>query len=355
MVLIRIRSRWLVAAGAVAALVGLVAAAAQLFFLPSFAAIERADTLQHIQRVTDALRDDLRELERQAADWAAWDDTYAFVTTRDPTYVTSNLPNATYADLRLNLFLLYDRTARLVYGRGFDLESGRQRGLPPSIDSHLTPQSPLLRHLTVDSSVAGLLLLPEGPMLVVSRPILTSERQGPIRGTLIWGRFLSRWEIRRLGELTQVDLSAAPASNGARLSPADLEVTHRGGIVRHVEPVDRHWIAAVAVVPDIYRQPGLLLRIVVERDIMAQGRRTVVYFLLSFAVAAALAAAISTMLFDKLTASRRAWLRSEHQYQTLVQIASPLAILTLDREGRVLSWNAAAERIFGWTAEEVAG
>jgi PAS domain S-box-containing protein len=31
------------------------------------------------------------------------------------------------------------------------------------------------------------------------------------------------------------------------------------------------------------------------------------------------------------------------------------AILTLDREGRVLFWNKAAERIYGWTAEEVAG
>jgi two-component system, cell cycle sensor histidine kinase and response regulator CckA len=34
---------------------------------------------------------------------------------------------------------------------------------------------------------------------------------------------------------------------------------------------------------------------------------------------------------------------------------SPLAITVLDLEGKVLSWNPAAERIFGWSAEEVLG
>ena len=40
--------------------------------------------------------------------------------------------------------------------------------------------------------------------------------------------------------------------------------------------------------------------------------------------------------------------------QTLVD-ASPLAIYTLDAEGRVSSWNHAAEKMFGWPAAEVIG
>jgi two-component system cell cycle sensor histidine kinase/response regulator CckA len=40
--------------------------------------------------------------------------------------------------------------------------------------------------------------------------------------------------------------------------------------------------------------------------------------------------------------------------QTLVD-ASPLAICALDFEGRVQSWNRAAEQLFGWTADEVLG
>jgi len=40
--------------------------------------------------------------------------------------------------------------------------------------------------------------------------------------------------------------------------------------------------------------------------------------------------------------------------QALIR-ASPLAILTFDIEGRVQSWNVAAERIFGWSEEEALG
>ncbi len=40
--------------------------------------------------------------------------------------------------------------------------------------------------------------------------------------------------------------------------------------------------------------------------------------------------------------------------QTLIQ-ASPLAIISLDTDGLVRSWNAAAERMFGWTELEVLG
>ena len=35
--------------------------------------------------------------------------------------------------------------------------------------------------------------------------------------------------------------------------------------------------------------------------------------------------------------------------------ASPLAFMTLDREGKATGWNATAERIFGWSTEEVIG
>ena len=40
--------------------------------------------------------------------------------------------------------------------------------------------------------------------------------------------------------------------------------------------------------------------------------------------------------------------------QAIVQ-SSPLAILSLDPDGRVTSWNPAAERIFGWRADEALG
>ena len=46
--------------------------------------------------------------------------------------------------------------------------------------------------------------------------------------------------------------------------------------------------------------------------------------------------------------------RADDQYRALLA-ASPLAIMGLDREGRVSLWSTAAEQLFGWQASEVIG
>ena len=42
-------------------------------------------------------------------------------------------------------------------------------------------------------------------------------------------------------------------------------------------------------------------------------------------------------------------------FQAVIYKGSPLAMYTLDRTGHVLTWNPAAEALYGWRAEEVLG
>ena len=48
-------------------------------------------------------------------------------------------------------------------------------------------------------------------------------------------------------------------------------------------------------------------------------------------------------------------LRETNYILRAVVETSPIAIVTLDREGNVRLWNLGAERLFGWSAEEVVG
>ncbi len=59
------------------------------------------------------------------------------------------------------------------------------------------------------------------------------------------------------------------------------------------------------------------------------------------------------VITERLRAEEK--LRASEEFQRAIIAASPLAIITLDPEGRVRSWNDAAERIFGWTREEAVG
>jgi PAS domain S-box-containing protein len=45
---------------------------------------------------------------------------------------------------------------------------------------------------------------------------------------------------------------------------------------------------------------------------------------------------------------------AHHRLETYVE-ASPVALVTWDSDGRILSWNPAAERMFGWSAADVVG
>ncbi|MET0615849.1 MAG: PAS domain S-box protein, partial [Thermoleophilaceae bacterium] len=48
-------------------------------------------------------------------------------------------------------------------------------------------------------------------------------------------------------------------------------------------------------------------------------------------------------------------LRQSEERTRLVLDTAPDAFITLDRDGQITTWNAAAERMFGWTREEAAG
>ena len=47
-------------------------------------------------------------------------------------------------------------------------------------------------------------------------------------------------------------------------------------------------------------------------------------------------------------------LRGQAKFQAVVK-AAPMAVVSTDRQGRITSWNPAAERIFGWKLEEIVG
>ena len=67
-------------------------------------------------------------------------------------------------------------------GRAFDSRTQKEIPLSDTLKYQIYAGSPLLNHLNKESSHTGLLVLPEGPLLIVSRPVLNSQGEGPIGG-----------------------------------------------------------------------------------------------------------------------------------------------------------------------------
>ena len=117
------------------------------------------------------------------------------------------------ANLKLNLFLFTDASDNIIWGKFYDDENDKVTDVTQSfLLGQLTPNRTLLTHEDSQSSVKGVVLLPEDPMLVVSVQFKTQRQspQGlepPQIGSMIMGRFLDEAEVQRLAELTRLSLA----------------------------------------------------------------------------------------------------------------------------------------------------
>jgi PAS domain S-box-containing protein len=287
--------------------VGLIAVLhviSQVIVTGSFIDLERQYARQNVERVASVLSNEVSALDTMVSDWAAWDDTYAFIEDANEDYIRSNLVDETFTGFRINLMLFIDSSGRVVFGKAFDLHEEEEVAVPPGLYEHLSEDSPLLRHPNTASSVTGFVLLPEGPLLVASRPILTSEEEGPIRGTLIMGRYLDDAEIDRLAETTRSSLAIYRFDDPS--APVDIQTARLslGETLVFVQPLSGEIIAGYALLQDVYGQPGLIVKSEMDRELYRRGRTVQVYFNASLvAISIALGTAIMVLL-DRAFLSR---------------------------------------------------
>ena len=388
-------------------LVLLLYGASETFLLGSFANLEEHMVLQNVNRAQLALSSDVDQLNTALIDWAKWDDTYAFITDQNQNYITSNLPPGTLSQLRLNMILFINSSGQLVLGRIADLDTKKEMPVPQNFLKNLFHKGSLVCH-TESDIFNGIVMLPEGPLLISSQPILTSEGKGPVRGTLIMGRFLDS-ELARMSEMTKLPLISHRINDSNMTSDfAAAQSSVLGENPTLVKPLSEKSIAGYALIRDVYGGPALILRVDMPRDIYQQGRTTIYYFALFIVLIGLIFAATMVFLLDKTFLSKIArlsldvrniglsgdvstripiagkdeisslagiinnmlgridqsegelrrskeHLTSLHRFQNELLDTAAIWIDMFDAKGNTIFWNLAAERISGYSREEVVG
>ncbi|MEW6033892.1 MAG: CHASE4 domain-containing protein [Chloroflexota bacterium] len=286
-------------------LVALLHGISWIIVLGGFDQLERDNAHRDVERALAILSKEVSDLDSTTSDWAHWDDTYGFIEDGNTDYIESNLVDGTFIALRLNLMLFVDPSGEVVFGKAFDLHDEEEMPTPESLQEHLAADALLVRHTDTESHVAGLLPLSEGPMLIASRPILTSEDQGPVRGALVMGRYLDDAEVQRLAEVVQLSLTVEPFQDSQ--VPSGFQVPHltlseEPPIV--VQPLTAESIAGYALLRDIYGEPLLILRATMPRDIHQQGQRSMYYLVASLVAVALASGAAILVVLEKLVLSR---------------------------------------------------
>ncbi|MBS7655816.1 HAMP domain-containing protein [Candidatus Bathyarchaeota archaeon] len=279
---------------------------AQVAMVRTAVKIEEDDTRQNVRRALNAFSDELEKMLSMTRDYASWDDTYAFMIDRNEKYVKTNLVDETFLNLRLNLMLFVNTDGQIVFQRGFDLRKGCETQIPPSMLEHINPNSPLLHHSNERNAVAGILILPEGPLIVTSAPILTSRYTGPIRGTLIMGRYLNSDEVSRLSQTTHLLINIFQVDDSKL--PSDFQtattflLTNRSEIF--IKPLNEKSIAGYSLINDIYGEPALILRVDLPRNVYNEAKQNTAYFIYSMLLSASAYAVAIILLVERSITSR---------------------------------------------------
>ena len=315
-----------------AGLIAVLYASLSTIFGSSFTKLERRNAHQNMRRVQEAFFDELETLKVTAADYAEWDDTYAFMQNSNENFVRANLLDENFVRLRLNFFLLLNTRGEQVVGKGFNLEQHKETPVPESLQKHLAPNSILLKHPNTGSKITGILLLPEGTLMIASNPILTSQNTGSIRGSLIMASYLNAKRIQALRQRTQLSLSVyrvddaqlppdvqalrsalekTEADSSLSTQPSELSTKQAPIIIR---PLSADVIAGYTLLRDIYGRPALLLRADIPREIYKQGKVSLNYLILSLLGVGIVFSIGTLLLLEKTVLSRLANLSTNVEY-----------------------------------------
>jgi signal transduction histidine kinase len=277
------RKTFLILAVALISMTLIVYVSAQFILLDNYMALEKQRAEVNVKRCLNVLSNELSELDGTASDWAAWDDTYAFIQDANDNYLKSNLVDDTFTNLRLNMMLFIDSTGNVVYGKAFNLQNMSETPVPQDLLQLLSLGDFLWHHPDTESSLTGIVPLQEAPLLIASKPILTSQSEGPIRGALIIGLYLSSEEIENLEKTTYLPVVITPFNESATqiafqslYSSPTFEDTPI-----FTRQLNADTISGCALIKDVYGKFSFMLRVDIQQDIYKQGVISVAFFILA--------------------------------------------------------------------------
>jgi PAS domain S-box-containing protein len=289
----------------IAGLTGILYATSSTILLGSLVKAEEQEATQVVKGVLNVFSQTADDFNSRFADWSAWDDTYAFIQNRNKEFIASNLVPEGLANVRVNIAVFVNTSGKIVYGTGLDTKKLQLTPVPEALKQHISLNDPLLQHPNAESSLAGIMLLPSGPVLITSRPIVTTKSTGPIRGTLVFGRNLDAAGIAKLSKITRLPLivhSINEPELPAEFQKVRAKLSANKPIL--VRALSEDSIAGYALLNDIYNQPALILRVDIPREIYRQGQTSLLYLLVSVILAGMGFIGCTLLLLEYLVLSR---------------------------------------------------
>ncbi len=266
--------------------------------------LEYQKNKDNIDRVIDALNEKIKKISISTADWSNWDDTCIFMKDHNKAYLDSNITDLSLNNLNINFLIFVSPDGKIFQSNSIDTETGKMlSSTPESFNKHIYAKSPLLKNPDTHTAVEGIVMLPEGMLMISSRDIISTEGTGPSRGKLIMGRFLDKEEIANLAEVTHLSVDFFPLASGS--VPVELKniIGNNSKNPIFIKNINNDKSLAYTAVKDIYGKSALVIRVENKRDIYNQGLRSVHYLLISLLITGLVFLMLTILILEKMILS----------------------------------------------------
>lgn len=316
-----------------ASLLGALYTVSSNLLLGNVKVAEEHSTRQSVNEVVQEYAKAGTDLYYTNLSWSKWDGTYSFIEQPNQAYIAENLNAATFPSWELDLLVLVHKSGRIVFAQACDEQTEKITSIPKPLAQQITLDNLLLQQPNAGKSVTGFLLLPEGILSISSLPILRGEGQGPSRGAVIIGRYLTTTEITKSFADTTEGTPILYAADDRAMPPdfqaARSSLSEQQPII--VRSLNEQKIAAYTWLKDIYGKPILLLRVEKDREIYQQGKNNLHYLRVALLVLGLGFGAITLLLLDRLIIFQYKRQESEARYRIVVGQASE-SIFLVDTE-----------------------
>lgn len=325
---------------------------------PQFQALQGAAVDEALDRLLAALGREQRGVSSFCADYAEWDDAWAFIETRDPEFLRGNFTPSSFTRGNFNLVWIVARDGTVLYRAAYDpatkaLEEVTDREGEQILEGHA-----FLTALA-GAPTSGVMSVAQGVALVAVHPILTSEGRGPARGVMAMGRLLGPGLERSLTEQVRLPVTI-------RLVRRAPEGVVAGKPQRRRLPTGE--METALLWNDWFGRPAVLLQLRVPEAITRVGRRALLQSVLVLLGLGLLFVASGGWLAhrrmrrsheDQLRLqleARTADLRETEQYLKTIMETVPAGIVIVDAvQHTILDANSAALGMIEARRDEVVG
>lgn len=242
-----------------------------------FLVLEEREMKENIFRATDALESKVENLSVKLSDWAQWDDTYEYIQDQNDDYIQSNLLVEGFAPLRIDFAAFFAENHKFLFG--MFVRDGKETVFPESLKNHLM-ESVMADEINTRDIHKEIVQLPEGLMVIVSRPVTSSDGLAPPNGIVVFGYILTDERIQELAQLTHLNVSTSlqgdnTTNEGFVEAKQHLSIESPYFVGRLRTP---EMLSGYALISDARNNPVFILRVDTGREIYQKGQVSIGLF-----------------------------------------------------------------------------